>query len=377
MRSGALAALLASMSMCVSAPVAAQTPYERFSLDTTVGVDMFRGISVDGPYDNVSHQPQIVVDIVGTVQLANRWQIYVRPWFRLPRPAPPTAAVPEPATPPWDTMLYQASLRYERQGPIATRVDVGYIASPVGLGLFDANPRTNPTIAGHASYFTPMLPFDPGGPRPLAIASTYPLGGALTLSSVHWDARAAVVNSAPVRSWVLGASTNPSTTPAIDAGAGVTPITGLRLGVSFSHGSFAEPEELGANAVKGDRIVTLVGIEGDYSVRYTKLTGEFIRDWFSIPGRVAPARTWFIQGTQTLTARWSIAGRHEGTSAPIAGSGIIFAAQPHLLANEITAAYRATRQFTIKGSYYARQSYGRTTWDHQGGVQLVWQKRWW
>ena len=100
----------------------AQTPYDRVSLDTNVAVDLFRG-------DNVSDRPQIIVDIIGTIQLADRWQIYVRPWFRLPRPSPPTAAVP-----PWDVELYQANVRYERPGRIATRVDAGYITSPVGLG---------------------------------------------------------------------------------------------------------------------------------------------------------------------------------------------------------------------------------------------------
>ena len=107
----------------------------------------------------MSDRPQVIVDIIGTVQLSDRWQIYVRPWFRLPRPSPPTA--PPPA---WDTQLYQASLRYERPGTIATRVDAGYMASTIGLGLFDANPSVNPTIAGHTSYFT-MLPFDAGAPR--------------------------------------------------------------------------------------------------------------------------------------------------------------------------------------------------------------------
>src|SRR4029077_13475748 len=101
-------------------------------LDTTVGFDLFRG-------DNVSDRPQVIVDIIGTVQLGDRWQVQVRPWFRLPRPSPPTAPVP-----PWDIEFYQASLRYERAGTIATRVDAGYIASPVGLGLFDANPKANP-----------------------------------------------------------------------------------------------------------------------------------------------------------------------------------------------------------------------------------------
>ena len=346
-------------------PAFAQTPYERFSLDTTVAVDLFRG-------DNVSDRPQVIVDIIGTVQLGDRWQIYVRPWFRLPRPSPPTAPVPE-----WDTQLYQASIRYERPGAIATRVDAGYMASPVGLGLFDANPSVNPTIAGHTSYFTPMLPFDAGGPRNPAVASTYPLGAVLTLSATRWDARAAVMNSAPVRSWILGSATNPVSTPVFEAGAGITPATGLRLGVSFAHGVFLKDEELNPNAARGDRTVTLIGFEGDYAVRYTKVTGEFVHDSFVIPGLDAPAYAWFIQATQTISPRWAIAGRHEGTDAPVTGNGAIFRAQPRLLANEITARYRITREFTVKASYYARQPYGRQTWDQQGGVQVVWQKRWW
>jgi hypothetical protein len=360
MRSLGFALLLLS-----AATVQAQTPYERFSLDTTVGMDLFRG-------DNVSDRPQIIVDIVGTVQLSDRWQIYVRPWFRLPRPSPPTA--PAPA---WDTQLYQASLRYERAGRVATRVDAGYIASPVGLGLFDASPRANPTIAGHSSYFTPMLPFDAGGPRGPAIASAYPLGAVVTLSSVRWDARAALVNSAPVRSFIVGAVTNPRATPVVEAGAGLTPTTGLRLGVSFAHGAYLTQDELVRTAVAGDRDVTLVGFEGDYAFRYTKLTGEFIRDAFTTPAQGAIAYTWFIQGTQTVSPRWFIAGRHEGTSAPVAGTGVAFGAQPRMLAAELTAGFRAARDVTLKASYYTRQPYGRQDWDQQAGVQIVWQKRWW
>jgi hypothetical protein len=365
MRSAGLVLLIGIASWVIPVPADAQTPYERASLDTTVGLDLFGG-------DNVSNRPQIVVDIVGTVQLGDRWQVYLRPWFRLPRPAPPTATPP-----PWDTMLYQASLRYERPGPIATRVDAGYIASPVGLGLFDANPRANPTIAGHSSYFTPMLPFDAGGPRGPAIASTYPLGTVVTLSAAHWDARAAIVNSAPVRNFIVGAGTNPSATPVFEAGAGVTPTTGLRLGITFAQGAYLKDDELAPTALPGDRNVTLVGFEGDYAVRYTKLTGEFVRDRLTLPGQVAAAYAWFAQGIQTLTPRWFISGRHEGTSSPVAGTGAAFRAQPRLLANELTGGYRATREITVKASYYARQSYGRLVWDQQGGVQVVWQRRWW
>jgi hypothetical protein len=360
-----LAGLLGLVLLLTAATARAQTPYERVSLDTTVGVDFFRG-------DNVSDRPQIIVDIIATVQLGERWQVYVRPWFRLPRPAPPTAPAP-----PWDTEIYQANLRYERTGRVATRVDAGYIASPVGLGLFDANPRANPTIAGHASYFTPMLPFNPGGPRAPAIASSYPLGAMVTLSTARWDARAALVNSAPVRSYIVGGGSNPSATPVFEAGAGITPTTGLRLGVSFAHGAYLTADELAPAAGAGDRNVTLVGFEGDYAFRYTKLTGEFIRDDFTTPTQSAIAYTWFIQGTQTLTPRWYIAGRHEGTSSPVFGTGAAFAAQPRILAAELTAGYRAARDITLKASYYARQPYGRLDWDQQGGIQIVWQRRWW
>jgi hypothetical protein len=44
---------------------------------------------------------------------------------------------------------------------------------------------------------------------------------------------------------------------------------------------------------------------------------------------------------------------------------------------ELTAGFRATRDITVKASYYARQPYGRPDWDQQGGLSLVWQHRFW
>jgi len=361
MRKLALALLL----LGCAAPLRAQTPYERVGIDSTVGIDFFRG-------DNVSDRPQIVVDIVGTAQLGHGWQAYIRPWFRLARPTTPGGTPP-----PWDAQLYQASLRYEHTGPVSTRVDVGYMPSPVGLGLFDVNPKQNPTIAGHASYFTPMLPFDTGGPRVPAITSTYPLAAVLTASTDHWDARAAITNSAPVRVSVPGVAANPRATPVFEAGAGVTPTIGLRVGVSFAHGAYVTGSELVPSAVRGDRNLTLVGVEGEYAVRHTKISGEVIHDTFTMPGADVGATTWFIQATQTLTPRWFVAGRHEGTASPVLGSGLLFAPQPHMLANELTAGFRVNHDVTIKASYYARQPYGRLDWDQQGAVQAVWQHRWW
>jgi hypothetical protein len=356
---------IAALMLLVTAPVFAQTSYERAGFDTTVGVDLFRG-------DNVSDRPQIIVDIVGTAQLGKGWQVFVRPWFRLARPLTPTATPPD-----WDAQIYQASLRYERTARVNVRLDTGYIASPVGLGLFDSNPKANPTIAGHSSYFTPMLPFDTGGARVPAIASTYPLGTLLTLSTDHWDARAAVVNSSPVRISIAGVAANPRSTPVVEAGAGVTPVTGLRLGVSLARGAYLTSAELAPAALSGDRDLTMIGFEGEYAVRYTKVTAEFIHDAFTTPTGDRLADAWFVQATQTLTPRWFMAGRHEGTSSPVVGSGAVFGAQPRMLANEITAGFRASRDVTLKASYYARQPYGRLDWDQQAGMSIVWQHRWW
>ena len=101
-----------------------------------------------------------------------------------------------------------------RAGRIATRVDLGYILSPIGLGMLDMRPDTNPMIMTHLSYLVPMPSFDAGVPAALPIASSYPLGGQLTASTTKWDARAAVVASPPNRSYVLYASSpNPEPHP--------------------------------------------------------------------------------------------------------------------------------------------------------------------
>jgi hypothetical protein len=348
---------LAIVLAAASAP--AQDGFERFGLDTTGAIDFFHG-------DNVSDRPQIIVDVVATVRLGNGWQAYFRPWFRLARPFTPTGAPP-----PWDAQIYQASLRYEHSGPVSTRVDLGYMPSPIGLGIFDVNPRQNPTIAGHSSYFSPLPPFDTNAVRVPAIAATYPLAALVTLSGAHWDARAGITDSAPVRISVPFVSTNPHATPVFEAGAGVTPIIGLRVGGVFAKGTYIKNSELVPGLVPGDRELTLAGFEGEYAWRYTKISGEAVHDTFSIPAGEFAATEWFIQATQTVAPRWTVAGRHEGTSMLLSGT------PQHLYANELTVGFRATRDLTLKSGLYVRQPYGRTDWDRQAAVQAVFQHRWW
>ena len=332
-------------------------PVERFGLETTVSIDQFAG-------DAAIARPNIVIDLIASVRLGREWQIYVRPWFRQPR------------TPSWDSQLYQAAVRYEHQGRVATRVEAGLIDSAVGLGMADSSPGTNPTISPHLSYFTPMLPFDTGGPRVSAIASTYPAGTRVTLSTNVWDVRGAVVSSNPTRIDLVGGTANPRPTPVIEGGAGITPTIGLRLGLSFAHGAYLTSSELRPPPHTGDRQMTMAGVEGEYAVGYTKISGELLRDAFETTGDSAIAYEWFVEGMQTLSPRWFAAARHEGTSAPVRGTGAFYQSQPTLKIVEATAGYRVTPDVTLRASYFTREFYGRTTWDQQIGVQAVWTHRW-
>jgi hypothetical protein len=340
----------------LTAPAAAQTP-ERFSLDSSMSFDLFRG-------QNAADRPNIIIDITGVARIGGGWLLYVRPWFRQPR------------TPEWDKQIYQAALQYERSGPISTRIDLGYIVSPIGLGMMDTRPSVNPTIAAHLAYFTPMPVFDPRGPRISAIASTYPLGGQVTFSADRWDARAAVVNSAPTRIYAINRDGNPRSTPVLELGGGITPTTGLRVGISLARGNYATGEELTVPTDEGHEL-TLIGFEGEYAFNYTKISGELIRDRLETTVGTETAAAWFIQGLQTISPRWFLAARQEGTSAPPLRTGTAVGSRTKYHSTEATVGFRLSPEFTLRGSFLSRKAYTRTEWDQQAGASVVWAHRWW
>src|SRR5262249_50458803 len=108
-------------TLWLSCGLAQAQDLDRFTADSVIAVHMFGG-------ENVSNRPQIVVDVSAAMRVGDHWQLLIRPWFRKARPSTPGGAVPD-----WDAQLYQAGARYERTGPLAVRVDLGQIVSPVGL----------------------------------------------------------------------------------------------------------------------------------------------------------------------------------------------------------------------------------------------------
>jgi hypothetical protein len=347
----------------LASPAGAQSP-QWFALDSVVSIDAFGG-------ENVSTKPQIIIDVASGVRLGEHVQAYMRPWFRLPRPNTPTGAVP-----PWTHELYQAGIKYERPGRLATRVDVGYNVSPIGLGILDTRPSLNPVIASHVSYLTPMPVFDPAVPRVSAIAATYPLGGQVTLSTPHWDARGGVINSAPTRIYAVGRPIRPRQTPTYVAGAGVTPIVGLRLGVSVAGGDYATADEVTGPAAV-NRSVSIIGGEGEYAFGYTRMSGEFVRSEFDRASGTAVAYQWFVQGVQTLSPRWFVAARHESTLAPALVTSTATGERTRLFIVEAAVGFRVTPEVTLRSSFYTRKPYTTTQWDRQAAVSAVWARKWW
>ena len=295
-------------SLCLrSAPASAQS-VQRFALDSVASIDVFGG-------ENVSNHPQIIIDVSGGVRISDH-----RAGVHPPVVSSPSAEHADRAGADLEPRALSGRHPVRTAGNgagLATRVDVGYNVSPIGLGIIDTRPSLNPMIAPHVSYLIPMPAFDLTVPRVSAIASTYPLGGQVTVSSAHWDARGARAQlRADPQSTPSAGRPVRRQTPVFVAGAGVTPFTGLRLGVSFAQGDYATADEVTGPAPSG-RSVAIVGGEGEYAFGYTKISGEFVRSQLRARPRArAVAYECFVQGIQTLSPRWFVAGRHESTLAP-------------------------------------------------------------
>ena len=347
-----LAALLGAAS------VASAQELARISLDSTSGIDLFKGAGTND-------RPDASVDLNLVVRLHDGWLVHVRPWFFKSAQGPR-----------WSKEIYQAAVQYQRGGRVAMRIDAGYIASPIGLGMMDLRGDANPTIKPHLSYFVPLMPFDGAAPMVGPISASYPLGSQLTMSTTRWDARAAVIASAPTRRFALHAEApNPRATPVLVIGGGVTPRPGLRVGAAVAAGKYATNDEV-ADPGGADRRLAMWAFEGEYAWRHTKAAGEFTRESFD-HGVSDVAYTWFMQAAQTLSPRWFAAARYEGISAPPFGGRV--AAGPRIIYKTVegSAGFRISPDFTLRGSWFASRWYATMEYEQQAGVSIVWSRRWW
>ena len=324
------------------------------AIDTAASFDQTRTFAGDDATG-------VILDGVMSVGFGAGFEGMIRPWAQ------------RQANGDWNKQIWIAAVRYQRPGPVGLRVDAGLIPSPVGLSNLLLRPQLNPTVSLPASLFTPLPTTEPGAPRATLLGAVYAYGANATVSGERWDARAAVIDTSPLRTRRIFASTNPPRFDNVVVGGGITPRVGLRVGASVTRGGWQRANE--TPTITEDRDATIVTIESEYSFRYTKLLGEWVRDTMETGTGDQVASGWYVQGQQTLTPRWFVAGRVERMSAP-ALTLLQTIEKQHLKGVEETLAFRLTPELTVRADHRARQGFGRPGFDHQVAVSAVWWKRW-
>jgi hypothetical protein len=273
----------------------------------------------------------------------------------------------------WNRQIWVAAVRYQRPGPIGVRVDAGLIPSPIGLANLMLRPHLNPMVSLPASLFQALPPTELRGPRTTLLGAVYAYGANATVSGARWDARAAVIDTSPLRTRRVFSGVNPPRFDNVVIGGGVTPFVGLRVGGSVTRGGWQRAGE--SETITENRDATIITVESEFSYRHTKLVGEWVRDSLETGTGNQVASGWFVQGQQTLTPRWFVAGRVERLSAP-ALTPLATIEQQHLDGIEETIGFRLTPELTFRADHRARRLFGRSVFDHQLALSAVWWKRW-
>jgi hypothetical protein len=346
-----------TLAALVAGPASAQeaTP-SMLAIDSDVSVD----VTVD---ENGNHVQGVFMDSLASVEIGRGIQAMVRP--QVQRLA---------ATGEWNRQVWVAEMRYERVGLVALRVEGGYIPSPIGLANLTLRPHLNPTIAQPAELFTSIPSLEPRGPRVNLLSGLYPLGAQATLSTIHWDARVAVMDTSPLRLRRVFASyerPNPPRFTNVVIGAGVTPFVGLRIGGSVTRGGWMRGGE--SPTTTGTRDATVATIESEFAFRHTSVATEWVHDTLDTSLGHRAMSGWYVQGAQSISPRWFVAARVEriNTTLPLPDS-----TQQQFNATEQTLGFRLTPEITVRASHRQAERFGTTEFGHTGAVSIVWYRRW-
>jgi hypothetical protein len=342
-----VAILTVAVATAIARPAGAQASgSRRVAFDTVVGVqDIFA--------ETRNWPTAVVLDPFVGVEIAPHLQASVRPKvWRLNGE--------------WDLVVDQASIQYAFHAGSNWRIEAGRFPSPIGIGMTENRPNLNPGVLWwHRPYYMPLPRLGPGAPMVSLVAATYPDGVAVATSSDHWDLRAAVVNKAPVQFWQGDAGADAKLNTIV--GAGITPAQGLRFGVGTAWGDLTDAE---AGRYR------MVNVEGDYSFGYTRVSGEVTRDRFEMPGGDHVAWGWTLQAQQTLSPRLYAHARATDIHAPVLAGGLPPRVQT-FRSLDATFGVRIDPEVTLKLGYSAVATWGADRVDHQGGLSLMWSRRWW
>ena len=338
-----------ALAMCVPAEAQGTGSGTRtLSLDTVVGVqDYFE--------DAGTWKTQLIIDSFATVEVAPRLQLSLRPliWRVM--------------TGNWDNYIAHASVRYEFEKGSKWRVEAGKFTSPIGLGMTENRANVNDSLVWwHRGYYSYLPTVGPGAAPHALMASIYPVGVLVNTSTAHWDARAAVIDRAPVDFFhTVGA---PRRANAI-VGGGITPRQGMRIGVAAAWGRSGDPTVSEPYA--------LVNMEGEYAFGYTKISGEWTRDRFETPTGDRVAHGWTLQAKQTLAPRLYVHTRVTMMESPMMTPASPVPLEGAYKAADTTVGFLVTPEATLRVGHAAIKRWNDPAIDHQFGASVVWARRWW
>jgi hypothetical protein len=207
----------------------------------------------------------------------------------------------------------------------------------------------------------------------MLLAAAYPLGAKVSVSGAKWDARAAVIDSSPVRGRSFFGDNKPPRMANFVAGAGVTPHIGLRLGVAVGTGAYVAQSE--PDAGPRDRRATLAHVEGEWSFRYTRIAGEFLWTERALVGSEAYVEGGWIEFTQTLNPRVFVAARYDDQWTSWISAPDNADRRETYRRIESTLGFRVSPEVTLRGSYMTRKGYVVGFWDDQVLASVVFAKR--
>ncbi len=326
-------------------------PTRRLAVDTVTGYQDFLAEDSTWPI-------QFVVDAFVAVELAPGWQVSVRPVLWRVQGE-------------WETLLDQASIRYETRRRANWRVEVGKFPAPIGLGLTENRAGNNASVLWcHRPYYSSVPSIGAGLPPVSLISAVYPFGAQVAASGTRWDARAALVDRGPVEYWKTGAGA--ARGPNGIVGAGITPRQGFRIGAAGAWGRYA-------NATP-DRTAlgyTTINAETEFAFGYSRLSGEWVRSRFDAPEGSRTFEGWTAQAQQTVTPRVFLHSRVTTVRSPAGAELPAVATVRRSLSVDSTFGYRVDPELTVRVGHAAIRAFGRPRLDHQLGVSVIWTRRWW
>ncbi len=234
--------------------------------------------------------------------------------------------------------LEQIGVRYTRSAALV--VDAGRMPNVVGAFAGRRFSTRNPLIGVPDGY--PVR---------------YPLGVQLSGEISRFDYRAAVV-SLPVAH--PGYTPDPTAAARPAVGFGVTPLTGVRVGASFTAGPYLNghlPATLLAGRSWRSYLQRIGAADAELSRGYIEVHAEFAAASYDVPGHSAVSGiTYYVEPKYTLSPRLFVAARFERNDYPFirpADTTRWIARATDFSNGELGVGFRWTASTLMKASYRA------------------------